>query len=195
MKHSSTLTHGLKVSFFSLAILGLQSCTLTPPANLMDIQAGQVLILKQPLQIPPQSARIYIQHGQVTGQGFDHYEPHCRFEIKELRDKVQTLAPGFYKINRVRIGEEQVAQIPKKPFLNVTYQQAWANDSDQDSNRVETMDYVHLYLENNDSNLLRLTCSGSLSDGNPLDEPRSHRPEQKQINQILQTIAKIQELQ
>lgn len=194
----------IKIAFVGAGLAGLlalfSGCSMSPPKFMMDIQQGETFELKQPLSIANGQARIYIQHGQVTGSGFDRYKPHCRIETRDLNPQGATIQPDSFTISKVRIGEEAVAQKTLKPsdFILATSSgfigQAMANDSDNDSNRVPTMDLVHLYLNSEKHpDVLRLTCAGSLSDGDPFDEPRSHRPERNKINQILGNIGQIRQ--
>ncbi|BBP47111.1 hypothetical protein THMIRHAS_24840 [Thiosulfatimonas sediminis] len=178
------------------AVLLLNACSLTPPKHMMDIQQGEHFNLQQSLSIPAGSARVYIQNGQITGYGFDRFEPHCRLEVKTLREQATLIQADQFKITAVRIGEEAVAErttqsVPQM-LANFGLQPAMASDSDKDSNRTPTMDYVHLYLQSaNQPDVLRLTCAGALSDGDPFDAPRSHRPQREKIKEILGKIAQI----
>ncbi|MBO1927753.1 hypothetical protein J3998_09210 [Thiomicrorhabdus sp. 6S2-11] len=180
------------------ALVTISACSMSPPKFMMDVQQGESFVLQQPVTIGAGRARVYIQHGQITGSGFDRYEPHCRLETRDLNPQGRTIQPDSFTISAVRIGEEAVAakQTKTSDFMLAAtggfIGQAMANDSDNDSNRVPTMDFVHLYLQSDKQpNVLRLTCAGSLSDGDPFDEPRSHRPEREKINKILGEIGSI----
>lgn len=192
----------IKIAFVGAGLAGLlalfSGCSMSPPKFMMDIQQGETFELKQPLSMAGGQARIYIQHGQVTGSGFDRFEPHCRLETRDLNPQGATIQPDSFAISKVRIGEEAVANQSKhqtdRIYASLLVGQAMANDSDNDSNRVPTMDLVHLYLHSEKQpDVLRLTCAGSLSDGDPFDEPRSHRPERNKINQILGNIGQIRQ--
>ncbi|MDX1353416.1 MAG: hypothetical protein R3254_10410, partial [Thiomicrorhabdus sp.] len=64
--------------------------------------------------------------------------------------------------------------------------------ADSSQERVETMDLVHLnLLSKTQSNVMRLTCAGALSNGDMTDAPRSYRPNLTQINRILGEIGYI----
>ncbi|WP_130538441.1 hypothetical protein [Thiomicrorhabdus indica] len=186
-----------KTKFFSglitsLAIIGLFSaCSSAPPSHMMNIKQGQTFELKVPIDIPAGSAKTYIQFGKVTGRSFNQTEQHCRIEINELQNQTTTIQPEQFKISNVEIGEEQIAA---KTLPAGGIQLAFVGNAMAfgDNQRPETMDYVHFYLDSTQQpNVLRLTCSGALSNGNPFDEPRSHRPQREQINQILGTIGQM----
>jgi len=184
-----------------LTLLSLSACSLTPPKSMMDVQAGYTFTLKKPVTVPAHDARAFIQDGQITTHhGFNRYEQHCELEVKDLSRKPQVIQPGTFTITKVRIDSEAIAsrQTPTvfyamndiNPYPNQTLRDLPAHvnlaDNDGGAGIDPTMDLVYLYLESKTQpNILRLTCAGSLSRGNPLDAPRSQRPQQKQINQIL----------
>lgn len=183
-----------KLTPFSLVVslgLGLSACSSAPPLHMMDVQVGQSFKLNTPIKIPAGAAKTYIQFGKITGRSFNQTEQHCRIEIKELKDQATTIQPDTFEITRVQLGEEQIAT---KTLPAGGIQLAFVGNAlaFSDNQPPETMDYVHFYLSSTQQpNILRLTCSGSLSNGNPFDEPRSHRPQREQINQILGSIAQI----
>lgn len=189
----------LSLSLITGAILSISACSMTPPKHMMDVQAGENITLNEPLTIRAGSARVYIQNGQITGGSFNQYEPHCRLEIQQLREENSTIQPDIFSIERVQIGEELVAQRKLPQILaqigfdtNSLNQTAHAEDSDQDSTRVETFDYVHFYINSKkQNNLLRFTCAGALGNGGSFDPPKTHTPQREDINEILGKVASI----
>lgn len=171
--------------------IGLSACSATPPAHMMNIHAGEEFELKQAIQIPAGKARSYIQSGKLSGSGFNQYEPHCRLETKELQAVDTIIQPEVFTISKVEIGEEQIAgKIPPAGIQFAFVGNAMASD---DYQRIETMDYVHLYLKSDKQpNVYRLTCAGSLSNGDMFDAPRSYRPQREQVNTILGSVGHIQ---
>ncbi|QKI90220.1 hypothetical protein [Thiomicrorhabdus xiamenensis] len=184
----------LLTGLIGAATVSLNACNTAPPKHMMDIQAGEVFTLKKPLTIRADSARSYIQHGQATGGGFDHYDQHCRLEVRTLSDQVKIIKPDQFTITRVSLGAEEIAS-RNATRLYAGLQPLFvgsARAEDTDSQPSPTMDYVHLYLQSKQQpDVLRLTCAGSLSDGDLADAPRSYRPKREQINQILGKIGSI----
>lgn len=182
----------MKPSIFAvmLAAAGLGACSSTPPTQMMNIQAGEQFELKQTIQIPAGKARSYIQFGKLSGSGFNHYDQHCRIEIKALQPSNTIIEPETFVITRVQIGEEQIAQrLPTGGIQLAFVGTAMASDQYQ---RPETMDFVHLYLQSDKQpNIYRLTCAGSLSNGDMFDAPRSYRPQREQIQTILGAVGTI----
>lgn len=186
-----------KYPFALVALVGatmIGACSMAPPAHMMDVQQGETFTLKQSISIPAEKARSYIQFGKLTGSGFNQREQHCRIEIKSLQPVKTEIQPGEFEIVRVQIGEEQIAQNQPLRSLPAGTQLAFVGNAlaQDDYQRPETMDYVHLYLKSNQQpNVYRLTCAGALSNGDLFDAPRSYRPQKQQINQILGEMGEI----
>lgn len=200
----------LTLSAVTLSFLFITACSAIPSGNRMDIKAGDTFTLNKPVTFAPDHARVFIQYGKQTRQStYEKYDQHCRLEIKTLKSQPQTIQPDTFKITQVRIDVEEIASqtpsqsgtihyamndvdyFPKSTFVQT--ESNWVRLSlGGDSQPPETMDIVHLYLSSKtQSNILRLTCAGSLSTGDPLDAPRSYRPQQKQINTILGAYGKV----
>ena len=185
-----------------ISTIALSSCATQPPKSLIDIQAGERFVLQTPITIRANQSRTFIQFGALTGGSFDHTEQHCRIEIRNLSELPQIIQPESFLITKVNIDEEMIAlqshpiQFALNDFVNSTTM------TDASTNiialaggyeRPETMDMVHLYLKSSQQpNIYRLTCSGSLSNGNLADAPRSHRPQRQQIQKILGKIGHIE---
>lgn len=193
----------LKLTSTILLGFGLTACSLTPSKSVMDVQADNSFQLNQTLTVPANETRVFIQFGKVTTRsGFSRLDQHCELEVNQLKDHDQKIFADHFIVSKVRIGSEMVAA-NHKPSGNMLFAEAdngilsdiqpspieMAVASD-DSDREETMDTVMIYLKPTDKNpgILRLTCSGSLSNGSLQDAPRSYRPEKAQINTILGSI-------
>jgi hypothetical protein len=175
----------------------------------LQLFPGEKLVLQQTVTIEPNSATRFIQNGKFTTRsGFDRSEPHCRLEVKEVKETEQSVQPDTFEVTRVQINEEEVAQ------SHPTNIQLAANDIHPyfsigigvgngavggviglggEIQPTETMDTVELYLHSNKQpQVLRLVCAGALSDGNLLDAPRSYRPDFTTINKILGPIGHLE---
>lgn len=184
--------------------LSLTACFSLTMKQYDDLNINQHFVLNKALTIAPNSARSYIQNGQRLGSaGFNRSQQHCRLEVKNLSDKVQTIQPETFKITSIQIDEEMIAQKQSKQIQVAMNDYAQVQSdapsitqimfADNTPERVESMDLVHLNLmSKNQPNVMRLTCSGSLSKGNPQDAPESYRPDLKQINQILGDVGHIE---
>lgn len=169
----------------SIILSGCQSNPLID-SNTASIQT---LTLNKTINFGPNQVRAYFQNGEFIGNsGFNQFAQHCRIELSNLEEFKQTLQPQTFKVSRINTDEEMVAhKTPNTPVISesqVLMASLLANDGRYE--RPETMDLIHFYLSSKTQpNVYRLTCAGSLSDGNPMDEPHSHRPDKKVINQIL----------
>jgi hypothetical protein len=172
--------------------VSLGGCTHLPAAHSLDIQPGDRLVINQPISFAPGTTRTFIQYGRfTTRQHFERYDPHCRLEKKQLSERVTILAPDRFKIARLGIDQEEVAQLNPPLLLASLGKVRLAMGGDDFP--PPTMDLIHLYLkgEQTDPALLRLTCAGALSDGSPADYPRNLRPDRAKINRILGQIGQI----
>jgi len=181
--------------------LSLTACFSLTMKQYDDLNITQHFILNKTLTFAPNSARSYIQDGQLLGSGgFNQSEQHCRLEIKNLSDKVQTVQPESFAIKSIQIDEETIAQNKIKPVQLAMNDSAQVQSdvplllADNDSqDRQESMDLVHLNLTSKTQpNVMRLTCSGSLSKGDLQDGPESYRPDLKQINHILGNVGHVE---
>lgn len=69
---------------------------------LYSVPAGSLLILPQAIEIPPGSARVFIQQGQIIpSRQINQYQPYCEFEINTLKDDVQIIQPDQFHIYKV----------------------------------------------------------------------------------------------
>ncbi len=186
-----------------ISVFALSSCALGPPKSLMDIQAGEVFVLESPITVQANHSRSFIQFGELTGGSFNHSEPHCRIEVRNLSEQPQTIQPERFIITQVNIDEEMIAlrNLPIQLAMNDSITPTTMTDVTSTNilaqgggyEPPESMDLVHLYLHSKQQpNLYRLTCSGSLSNGSLADAPRSYRPQRQQVQQILGKIGHIE---
>lgn len=62
---------------------------------------GTRVILPEPVQIPPRSARAFFQDGRITAGGINHFAPHCELEVNEVKDVSQTVRAGEFVVTHV----------------------------------------------------------------------------------------------
>jgi hypothetical protein len=84
------------------------SLDINKQSYLQALPAGTILRLQQNIDIAPDKARTYFQHGKQAGLSvIDKYQPWCEFEIKTLMETTQTIhADNFaiYKLVNQRSG-------------------------------------------------------------------------------------------
>ncbi|MEA1988310.1 MAG: hypothetical protein U9N57_03740 [Pseudomonadota bacterium] len=186
--------------------LTLIGCSSLPTQKSLGVSAGDTFILSQVVEIPANSTRIFIQHGKLASRnGFDHSEQHCRIEVSTLSEHKQVVLPELFKITSVTTDEEMIALTNSKSVLlafnygngvqtdYLTFKGMLGFNSQE---RPETMDLIHLNLTSEKQpNVMRLTCAGSLSNGDMADAPRSYRPDFQSINKILGSIGYIKTIE
>ncbi|WP_029408623.1 hypothetical protein [Thiomicrorhabdus sp. Milos-T2] len=187
---------------YVLPVLVMTGCASLPySAQNLEIQPKDTFFLKQALEIAPNSARVYIQQGESNTSGFDHSAQHCRVEISNLSEHKQIIKPEHFIIESVSVDEEAIAKIHRKA-TQLAFNLANNTQTDfpvfigylglGNQELPETMDLIHIYLKSTKQpNVYRLTCAGALSNGNPMDAPRSYRPDLKAINHILGSVGEI----
>lgn len=77
--------------------------------------SGYRLVLHEPIVVPPQKARVYIQGGRIIGTGFDSYEVSCNIEVRKLSEEPQRIEPDTFVVNRIQQFFEEVAALDWQP--------------------------------------------------------------------------------
>lgn len=116
-----------------LTAAALQGCLIAVSGTFGSYPAPAVeLRLTKPLQIPPGTAHVTFQDGQIVGAA-DRYRPYCEFEIDTLAEGPLEVPPGgfeVYKTGYRRLADE-LAGIPAFPALrwdcsdDVYYETRW----------------------------------------------------------------------
>jgi len=120
--------------------------------------AGYRLILHQPIVIPPQRTRIFIQEGKIAGTGFNSYEVSCNIEVRKLKEESQRIEPDTFVVNRVQEFFEEVADTGWRPETLAGLGLAGA---DVDSSPSDIFRGWHFWLHSEKQpDLIRLTCRG-----------------------------------
>jgi len=68
---------------------------------LYNIPTGTTLVLHTELIIPADKAAVFIQNGEVKSyRDIDKYYPHCKFEVRTIKQDNQTIQPDTFIIQR-----------------------------------------------------------------------------------------------
>jgi hypothetical protein len=107
-------------------LLSLTACQLPaarddPDSRFYRIHSGSRLVLHTDLQIPPQRARVYFQHGRQVG-GLDNYAVGCEFEVRELGPGV--VRPEAFMVKRAESSREWISQPNILRFYRTIYLQS-----------------------------------------------------------------------
>lgn len=116
--------------------------------------AGSKLTLLKPIQIPPETASVYIQDGETKSyRAVDSYRAYCVFEVNTRREVAQTIEPDEFAVVRYRRDFEQVNSGAIVPVATLSL-------SGEMSNPMATVYSSELYLKSDKQpDVLRMTCS------------------------------------
>ncbi|MGA7179819.1 MAG: hypothetical protein WBX11_09585 [Thiobacillaceae bacterium] len=77
---------------------------------------GVRLILNQPLEIPPDSATVRLQYGQVVARnGVQEQDPYCIFEVSTVAEGPQRVQTGEFSVTQVRRSNSTIARDESVP--------------------------------------------------------------------------------
>ena len=103
-------------------MLFLFSCATGPypvTSPYFQIPQGSVIELTQTLTIPPNRARVYIQHGKVvTEKEKDRYQANCWFLSWKLLASPQTIKPDIFTVVQSQKNEDLVQDISYIKLVN-----------------------------------------------------------------------------
>jgi hypothetical protein len=151
--------------------------------------AGSKLQLKQPLLVPAGRARVFIQGGgaadapsRVLSGGFDHYRPHCAFEIERVDHSGWTIEPDTFTITLVQGSLVQV--VSAEPIRLAGMRLVGGMDSPGSSAYHQG---YHFWLDSErQPQVRRMTCYGVFAEPYEL-----YPPTLQEIREALGAIAEI----
>ena len=150
----------LMVSALSIfTFLGLCSCAAQLEVNLaspyFNAFAGSKLFLLQSIEIPAETASVYIQDGKVkTFNDINRYSAYCNFEVNTRMDVRQTVMADEFKVIRHRQDFHQVSNVGATRYV------ALVQMGDDDGGPIATVYETALYLHSDKQpDVLRMTCS------------------------------------
>ena len=119
------------------------------------VKLGDEIEIKKDIPIPAGLARVYLQHGKITGYGgTNQYEPFCYFVMREPLPVRQTIRPGILRVEHVWLNETDVR-------LHAPVRLA-ALASVIGGNRMPIAHQFHIRLESAEQPDVRLlVCSGA----------------------------------
>jgi len=179
----------MRLSILLLLSFLLAACQSAPTRPYAAVNR---FILEQPVQVAPGTTRVFFQQGEARPyEAVDWYTPWCALEVRTLKETWRTVAADTFAITRVELDELEVAVRPGLQ-LAARWNGAGALALAAQAPPL-TMDAVHLYLHSDrQPDVLRLTCAGRLSDGDPQDAPESWRPDPARIHRILGHYGRLQ---
>lgn len=145
----------------------LVSCSTTPlgtDSPYFQPPVGSRVVVNAPIKIPAGRASVFLQEGQWSGGGFNHYEPHCRLEVKNVQDTPQWVRPDSFSIMRV---------VRDEPYVIALQAPSYALSGDGDSGvPVDLISVVEMKLYSMmQPEVLSLTCGGATGDPSDVVPP------------------------
>ena len=121
----------------------------------IDLAGGKVK-LHRVLEVKAGQARVFLQHGKVTGS-VDSYAPQCDFEITSVDHEGTYIQPDVFKILRVQHVMEQVVQ-SYSPIRVASLTLAGISD---DGGISQYYEGYHFWLQSQKQpQVLRMSCYG-----------------------------------
>lgn len=104
----------MKTLLTVLATLLLAACQGTLPRDESSPwyhpPAGTTVTVHRAIDIPPGRARAFLQNGRIVAYTARNlYYPNCEFEVLTVDETVRRILPGEFRVQRVRIRQDQVA--------------------------------------------------------------------------------------
>lgn len=142
-----------------LTFIALCSCATKLEVNLaspyFNAFAGSKLVLLQSIEIPAETASVYIQDGKVkTFNDINRYSAYCNFEVNTRMEVRQTVKADEFKIIRHRQDYHQVSSGGATRYVSLV-------QMDDDAGGAMAIVYeTVLYLKSDKQpDVLRMTCS------------------------------------
>ncbi|MDX1251765.1 MAG: hypothetical protein IDH49_05870 [Gammaproteobacteria bacterium] len=171
-----------------MALAGLSACASLAPQDenlsFYPVPAGSRIILHQDLQVPPDSVRAYMQHGQVV-KAPSPFDPYCQFEVNDVLPVAQTIKADEFVVRKTQMGEQHIAS--RSPFMKAGMGVSFGARSGSR----DVLLVWYLWLDSpRQPNVRRLICGGKF------DAPyRARRPSINEIRAQLGSIATLNVVQ
>lgn len=144
----------------------LSACTTTPSRTgyySSPLLPGDEIEILQEIVVPAERARVYLQHGGITGYaGSDQYAPFCYFLLRDPLPVEQVIKPGVLTVGKVWLNQTTVA-------LEAPVRLASALSLGGGDRSMMAWQF-HITLESTDRARMILVCSGAF------DEPARAEP-------------------
>ena len=127
--------------------------------------AGSTVVVNKPIDVPPGRTRTFFQNGEIIPYNArNRFYPNCEFEILTLADTVRTIRPGEFRVTRVIIKRDQVAETGPRMVAGLSIG-IGMGESDGPG---DIMHVVEMRLKSTEQpDVYRLVCRGG--EDNPAD--------------------------
>ena len=147
-------------SILIVASLFTASCAAGPypeTSPYFQIPAGSLLVIKQELDILPNTGRVYIQYGKtVRDKSVDRYYPHCWITSWKINASLVRIQPDTFTISSSKKDEHYVYS--NKPLLFASAKSAYDVASSSHASSIEYATILTIH-SNNQPGIREFTCS------------------------------------
>ncbi len=162
------------MAFAGIALLLLAGCMQTGRKDVSSpyyrLDAGDEVVLNQPLEIRSGHTRVFLQRGEVTDFGkLDQYWPSCAFEVRSLKQVPQTIQPARFSVLRVTWGETPIVALPLQP--RVAGVGLFVAGNWEKGMPIVARYYDHWLTSKEQPDVLKLRCFGGMADAHESDLP------------------------
>ncbi len=153
---------GLILAVLFLLTACTQSAIRDPASPFYRVPVGSQLTLNEPLEIRPGHTRVFVQRGVVTDfSDLNQYWPSCSFEVRELKQEPQQIAPDRFTVRRVQQGQTAIVGQPHLQIAGLSLLSLRSFDGGQPT----VARYYDLWLSSDKQpNVMRLRCFDSMAD-------------------------------
>lgn len=167
-----------------LLISCVQQAVRDPDSPFYRVPVGSRIVLNQPLEVRAGHTRVFLQRGAVTGfSDLDQYWPSCSFEVRDLRQEPQQIAPDTFTVRQVQQGYTQIVGQPQLQVAGL----GLFSLTEREIGQPLVSRYYDIWLASDQQpNVMRLRCFGAMA-----DLSQAWLPRYPEIEAVLGTIATI----
>lgn len=154
----------MKIILSLLLIIFLTACQsgaslIRSDGHYFEAKSQATIEILQPLRVSPDSARAFLQYGELQSQGrISLYEINCEVEINTVSEQEQIIEPGVFRV--MSVIQDQSPIVLLKSLQMASLKVSWGDDDSP----VDIMRYYRFYLKpvdkDSSSQVRAVTCRG-----------------------------------
>lgn len=151
------------IIFFVLSLLtACKPTQIQSNSSYFSVDSSATIEIIETLTVSPNSARVFLQNGEIRYGGINLYEVNCEVEINTVSESRQIIEPGVFRV--IRISQEESPIVMAKPLMVASLNYAWSNsDSPVD---IKLFYRFHLMAQDSSSksDVRAVICRGEQSE-------------------------------
>lgn len=121
-------------TLFSFVLLSAcQSTLIDTDSGYFEVGTQATIEITEPLSVRPNSARVFLQNGEVKNSGIDLYDVNCEVEINTVSDSRQIIQPEIFNIISIHQEESPIVMIRSTMIASLAF--SWYSESPVDIKR------------------------------------------------------------